>query len=296
MHDTDRDVFEELVRLRGAGVALALATLVQCAGSTPQKPGAKMLIREEGTVAGTLGGGCLEAEVVASARAAIRDGAARTLSFDLSEGVGSLVCGGSVQVFVEPLAPRPHLIVLGAGHVGRALSRAARFAGFRVTLVDDREEYASAGRLPDAHEVVCSGFGEAFSRVAVEPGAFVLIATRGHKHDFAAVRAAPGTTARYVGLVGSRTKRELLLAHLSDEGFEPADRSRVVTPAGLEIGSVTPEEIAVSIVAQLIEIRRRHGNARGGSGARGGLLAPDGCGEAQAAVAPGEPSCPEPQP
>jgi xanthine dehydrogenase accessory factor len=290
--DPDRDVFEELVRLRREGAALALATLVQCAGSTPQKPGAKMLIGEAGAVAGTLGGGCLEAEVVAAARAAIGDGVARTLAFDLSEGVGSLVCGGSVQVFVEPLEPRPHLVVLGAGHVGGALARAARFAGFSVTVVDDRPEYASAERLPDAHQVVCSSFEEAFSRAPADRGAFVLVATRGHKHDFAAVRAALRTPARYVGLVGSRTKRELLLAHLADEGFEAADRARVVTPAGLAIGSVTPEEIAVSIVAQLIEIRRRHEDACGGPGARGGSLAPDGCGADQAAAAPRRPSCP----
>lgn len=290
MHDADRDMFEEIVRLRRDGVPLALATLVQCRGSTPQKPGAKLLICEEGPVAGTLGGGCLEAEVVSNARAALRDGVARTLAFDLSEGVGSLVCGGNVLVFVEPLAPRPRLIILGAGHVGRALSHAARFAGFRVTVVDDREEYADRARLPDAHDVVCAGFGEAFSSLTVDYGTFVLIATRGHKHDFTAARAALRTPARYVGLVGSRTKRDLLLEHLAEEGFEPEERARVVTPAGLSIDSVTPEEIAVSIVAQMIGIRREHGNAPGGPAACGGVIAQNGSGEAQATSAARRPA------
>jgi xanthine dehydrogenase accessory factor len=276
VRETDRDIFEEIVRLRRQGVALALATLVQCEGSTPQKPGAKLLVPEEGPLVGTLGGGCLEAEVVQNARAALLDGVARTLAFDLSEGVGSLVCGGRALVFVEPLAPRPRLIILGAGHVGRALAQAGRFAGFRVTVVDDRREYADPQRLPEAHEVVCGGFGEALAGLGVDRSAFVLVATRGHQHDFTAVRAALQTPARYVGLVGSRTKKELLLRHLLEEGFEPEQCARVSTPAGLAIGSVTPEEIAVSIVAQMIRIRRVNGIAPGGSAPGGGILAPDG--------------------
>ncbi|HEY6000044.1 MAG TPA: XdhC/CoxI family protein [bacterium] len=276
MRENDRDIFEEIVRLRRDGTPVALATLVQCQGSTPQKPGAKLLVPEEGPLVGTLGGGCLEADVVRSARAALLDGVPRTISFDLSEGVGSLVCGGAVTVFVEPLAPRPRLIVLGAGHVGRALAQAARFAGFRVTIVDDRPEYASPARVPDAHEVVCGGFAESVEKLGVDRGAFILVATRGHQHDFTAVRAALRTPARYVGLVGSRTKKELLLRHLLEEGFEPEQCARVATPAGVAIGSVTPEEIAVSIVAQLIRIRRGHGIAPGGAAPGGGILAPDG--------------------
>lgn len=272
----DRDVLEEALRLRRAGVPVAVATLVQCLGSTPQKPGAKVLVSEEGLLAGTLGGGCLEAEVVAAARATLAEGRPRTLSFDLSEGVGSLVCGGSVLVFVEPLAARPRLVILGAGHVGRAAARAARFAGFRVAVADDRPEYADPARLPDAAEVVCGAFGEVLASLAVGAGDYVLVATRGHKHDFTAVRSALQTPARWVGLVGSRTKRALLFEQLGQEGFGPEQLARVVTPAGLPIGSVSPEEIAVSIVAQLIGIRRCHADATGGAAAGGGLVAADG--------------------
>jgi xanthine dehydrogenase accessory factor len=280
----ERDLFEEIVRLRAEGVPLALATLVQCDGSTPQRPGAKMLVREEGRVAGTLGGGCVEAEVIAVAREVMRGRAARTVSFSLTEAAGGLVCGGSVLVFVEPLAPPPRLVVLGAGHVGRALAQAARFAGFRVTVVDDRPEYADPARVPDAHEVVVGGFGEVFSGLVVGEDSCIVVATRGHKQDFTAVRAALGTPARYIGLVGSRRKRGLLHEHLAAEGFGPEQRDRVVTPAGVPIGAVSPEEIAVSIVAQMIAVRRDHGAATGGPAPRGGGIAEDGGGDAQAAA------------
>jgi xanthine dehydrogenase accessory factor len=278
------DLFTEIVRLRAEGVPLALATIVQCDGSTPQRPGAKLLVREAGPVAGTLGGGCMEAEVIAVARQVLREGTARTVGFNLDERAGGLVCGGSVQVFVEPLVPQPRLVILGAGHVGRALARAAQLAGFSVTVADDRPEYADAARLPEASEVVVGPFGEVFAQLSVGADAYIVVVTRGHKHDFTAVRGALGTPARYIGLVGSRTKRELLLEHLAEEGFGPEQRSRVITPAGLAIGAVAPEEIAVSIVAQLIQIRRGHGTAPGGRGACCGDIAADGQREAQAAA------------
>jgi xanthine dehydrogenase accessory factor len=277
-------VFEELVRARSQGRKAALALIVQCAGSSPQKEGAKMLVRADGTLVGTLGGGCLEEEVRLVCLAAMEEGTARTISVGLTEHEGGMVCGGRVLVYIEPVLPAPRLVVLGAGHVGRALSQAAARAGFRVTVIDDRAEHAAPERLPDAERILVGDFAAMLEGAGVDDAAFVLVATRGHLHDFDAVAAALRTPARYVGLVGSRRKRRLLFEELGRRGFDAAACARVVTPAGLPIGSVTPEEIAVSIVAQMIEVRRAHERRDRGAAPRGGALAADGCGAAQAAA------------
>ena len=212
-----------------------------------------MLVRDDGSIAGTLGGGCLEAEVVQASLIAIKNGLPATMPFRLTENQGGLVCGGKVLVYIEPILPDTALIILGAGHVGRALATAARFIGFGVTVVDNREEYANRENIPDAHEIVVDDFGRALSHVAVSNAAFIVIATRGHNHDLEALKAALRTDARYIGLLGSKRKKALLLNTLKKEGFSKTDIARVITPVGLPIGSVTPEEIAISITAQMIE-------------------------------------------
>ncbi len=250
------EIYEELLRLKKEGRASALATIVQCIGSSPQKEGAKMLVRDDGSIVGTMGGGCLEAEVIQASAMTIRDGSPRTIPFELTERHGGLVCGGKVLVYIEPVIPEPRLIIMGAGHVGRALAAAGKFAGFRTTVADDRDEYANRENIPDADEIVVQGFGDMFSRIFADEGAYIVIATRGHNHDLDALKAALGTKAKYIGLLGSRRKRALLFKTLGEAGFSKEDIGRVFTPVGLPIGSVTPEEIAISIMAQIIQKRR----------------------------------------
>ncbi|MGE5299750.1 MAG: XdhC family protein [Acidobacteriota bacterium] len=250
------EIYEEVLRLKKEGRASALATIVQCIGSSPQKEGAKMLVRDDGSIVGTMGGGCLEAEVIQASVMTIRDGSPRTVPFELTERHGGLVCGGKVLVYIEPVIPEPRLIILGAGHVGRALAGVAKFAGFRTTVADDREEYANMENIPDANEIVVHGFVDMFSRIFVDENAYIVIATRGHNHDLDALIAALGTKAKYIGLLGSRRKRALLFKTLREAGFSQVDIERIVTPVGLAIGSVTPEEIAISIMAQIIQKRR----------------------------------------
>ena len=277
------DIFEEIVRLKKLGRPSALATIVECRGSSPQKQGAKMLVRDDGTLLGTLGGGCIEADVVVYARMAMHDGQPRTVPFELNEKEGGLVCGGSVTVYIEPVLADPRLIILGAGHVGKALAKLARIAGFQVIVADDREQFANRDNMPDAHELVVSGFPGVFSRIAVDRGTYLVIATRGHNHDFEAVQAALRTPAGYVGLLGSRRKKGILINTLKAAGFRQEDIRRVIIPVGLPIGSVTPEEIAVSIMAQIIQHRREHAPRRLGGPACGGLVAEDGPAEAASA-------------
>ena len=256
-------IFEEALRLKRLNRASSIATIVECRGSSPQKQGAKMLVRDDGTLLGTLGGGCLEADVVQAAIMTMKDGHPLTLPFELTEREGGLVCGGSVLVYIEPILLEPRLIILGAGHVGKTLTRLARFTGFRVTVIDDRKEFANQENLPDATDLMVTDFERAFEGLAVGKDTFIVVATRGHNHDLDAVKAALGTDAGYIGLLGSRRKKGLLFRSLAESGFSQTDIGRVVIPVGIEIGSVTPEEIAVSIMAQIIQRRREHGAARG---------------------------------
>ena len=272
-------IYEEAVRLKHLGRISAIATIVECKGSSPQKQGAKMLVRDDGSLMGTLGGGCLEADVVQAARMAMKDGRPMTLPFELTEQEGGLVCGGTVLVYIEPLLLEPLLVILGAGHVGKTLSKLARFTGFRVTVADDRAEYANRENIPDASDVMVCDFTRALDQIRVEKDTFIVVATRGHNHDLDAVRSALRTDAGYIGLLGSRRKKGLVFNALKESGFSPEDSARVIIPVGLPIGSVTPEEIAVSIMAQIVQKRRAHGAARLSPAACSRLVPQDGTGQ-----------------
>jgi xanthine dehydrogenase accessory factor len=269
-------IFEEVLRLKRQGRTSAIATIVECRGSSPQKQGAKMLVRDDGSIMGTLGGGCLEAEVVQAAFMAMQDGQPLTLPFELTEREGGLVCGGKVLVYIEPVLLEPHLVILGAGHVGKTLSKLARFSGFRVTVVDDRQEFANRENIPDADELMVKDFEQAFENLPIAKDSYIVIATRGHNHDLDAVKAALRTEANYVGLLGSKRKKALLHKALKESGFLQEDIGRVIIPVGIEIGSVTPEEIAVSIMAQIIQRRRDHGASGVGRSSCSRLFHEDG--------------------
>jgi len=252
---TDLELYEEIVRLTRQGETFALATVVAHGGSSPRKSGAKMLVRSDGSALGSVGGGRVEQETVEAARAVLANGEPRTLEFILTEEHG-YACGGSMSVFVEPQGLRPLLVMFGAGHVGRAVTALVHGCGFRVTVVDERPECAASALLPGADQIVCAPVNDAFSRLNLGSDCFVVIATPGHLHDFDAVRGCLATEAGFIGLLGSRRKREVLLKTLEEEGYGDAQRERVITPVGLDIAAQTPEEIAVSIVAQLISLRR----------------------------------------
>ncbi len=279
---TDLEIYEEAVRLLRSGTPFSLATVTACGGSSPRKAGARMLVYGDGATLGSVGGGRVEQETVAAAQAALRDGSPRTLPFRLTEENG-FACGGSMEVYVEPHGGMPRLVMFGAGHVGKAVSALAATCGFRVTVVDERPECTGRDQFPFAHEIVCATVADAFPRLSVDRDTSVVIATPGHLHDFEAVRGALKTDARFIGLVGSRRKRELLLTTLEGEGVGALQCERIVTPVGLDIGAETPEEIAVSIVGQLIRERRMHG-AHHGDPAGGRPVEADG--ELQAAPPP----------
>ncbi len=237
----------------------ALVTVVRTGGSTPQRVGAKMLVHADGRIVGTIGGGCYESDAAGKARLVIDSGQPQFLHYELTDdvaGESGLICGGRMDVFVEPITSAPELFIAGAGHVGFHVARFATAVGFRVHVVDDRAAFANAERFPEAAEVVVDDIADWLGRTALPRESHVVVVTRGHRHDLDALRALLPAELAYLGLIGSRAKIARLFDALLAEGA-PADAlRRVHAPIGLDIGAVTPEEIAVSIVAELIAARR----------------------------------------
>jgi len=255
------DVFEEIAEMRDRGERGALCTVISTTGSTPGKETMRMLVRESGAVSGSVGGGCVEADVVAAAREVLETEAPRRLTFKLTEeatGQTGLLCGGVIEIFVEPITA-PHAILFGGGHVSRSLCAIAADAGWRVTVVDDRPAFVTAERFPAAQRRVAGESFEAIFRdLRVPASAACVVVTRGHAMDQECLDFALHTDASYVGLIGSKVKVRGILARLRDAGrLEGVDLDRLRAPIGLDIGSATHGEIAVSIVAELVAHRRR---------------------------------------
>ncbi len=253
------DIFAEVARLRQAGRRCALATIVSAQGSVPSYQTAKLLVREDGSMAGTVGGGCVEAQVLAAAREVMETGRPKMLSFELSgDGAAEsgLICGGELEVFVEPVLPQPAAVIFGAGHIARSLSQVAALAGFSTVIVDDRAAFANRERFPEAEAVHAAEYEEVFPRLTTNASSYLIIATRGHKDDLRVLRLALQTPAAYVAMIGSRKKVTELVRELELEGVPPEALERLHAPMGLDIGAVTPEEIAVSVVAEMIAVRR----------------------------------------
>lgn len=331
------DILAQLVSVLEQGTRLAQATILTHEGSTPRSAGSSMLLAEDGPglriVAGTVGGGLVEARVMAAGAQVLADGRRRVESFDLTGELAAgadMICGGRLRVFLErlepgdltlvrelaealalggrrlrltplsggpstlldPAAPEPGeallraalaagqdiaapvalehagaayvlepwagaspLYIFGAGHVSRPTAQVAALLGFRVTVLDDRPEFANPQRFPQAETRVLAGYDSCFAGLCSGPGAFVVIVTRGHVHDAEVLAQALGTRAGYIGMIGSRRKREAVYGRLRGQGFTDSDLARVHCPIGLDIGAETPEEIAVSIAAELVQAR-----------------------------------------
>ena len=238
---------------------MALVTVVRARGSTPQRVGAKMLVFADGRTIGTIGGGCYENDAFWKAREALASGKSSVQHYELNDDFAQengLVCGGQMDVHIDPLEPTAHLYVVGAGHVAFHLGRMAAEAGFRVHVVDDREKFASRERFPSADEVLVEPIPEWLHRVELPATAYVVVVTRGHVHDLEAMRALAARDLKYLGLIGSRAKVRRIYDFLIEEGLPPECLDRVHAPIGLDIGAVAPAEIAVSILAELIAARR----------------------------------------
>lgn len=254
--NTIYEAIAEAVRQREA---VALATIVQTHGSTPRQVGTKMLICPDGTSMGTVGGGVLEAAIVEAAQEALAERKSRLVHYGLradqhEQDLG--VCGGDLDVFIDVIAPQLTLLLIGAGHVAIPLAELAHLLGFRTVVFDDRAEYANRDRFPQAEKILVEDFETGLMALDITPNTWVIIATRSHESDAAALRVVVESPAAYVGLLGSRRKVSLIFKALREEGVGEERLARVCAPVGLDLGAETPEEIALSIMAEILMVRR----------------------------------------
>jgi xanthine dehydrogenase accessory factor len=256
----NHEVFAAIGEALSRGEEAALVTIVSSNGSTPQRVGAKMLVYADGRIVGTVGGGCYEHDAIGKARQALETRKPVTVKYDLNDDFAEetgLVCGGQMEVFIEPIEASPAVYIFGAGHVGFYLARMAHDAGFGVHVVDDRAAFANAERFPFAAAVVVDDIPDWLAKTAIPPTAYAVVVTRGHRNDLDALRALAPRELRYLGLIGSRAKVARLYEQLLGEGGVTPERlARIHGPIGLDLGAVTPQEIAVSITAELIAVRR----------------------------------------
>ena len=253
------DVLAALTRALERGEMAALVTIVAAHGSTPQRVGAKMLVFPDGRTVGTIGGGCYENDAFWKAREALKTRRARVVHYELSDDLAEesgLICGGQMDVFIEPIEPAPRLYIIGAGHVGYQLGQIAPTVGFRLHVVDDRQKFANHERFAAADEVVVEDVAGWVRTAAIPESAFVVVLTRGHRQDFDVLRGLADKVLRYVGLIGSRAKVARLTDALIADGVSTDWLRQLHAPIGFDIGAISPEEIAVAILAELIAVRR----------------------------------------
>lgn len=250
----DAGIFAEAARLARSGMRFALAGIVDARGSTPRSR-ARMLVRGDASALGTIGGGIVESKVIADAMDCMRLSKSRLIRYDLDSLTGNdsvgMLCGGSMEVFIDVVPARKKLVIVGAGHVGQALAKLADFAGFGVVLVDERKDMANAERFPMAESIYCDeNLGIALEKLPVDAEASVVIAT--HADDETALRALIAKPWNYIGMMGSRRKVKAIMEKLKGEGLAQDLLSKVRAPIGLDIEAETPEEIAVSIIAEIL--------------------------------------------
>ena len=252
------DVFNKLAELRSQNISAALVTVIATKGSTPREAGSKMLISSNGTVYGTVGGSAVEAMMIERAKQSIKSGKFFKEWHDLDDRAKDdtgMICGGKMEFFVEPVGVQAHLIIFGGGHVALPLARLAAQTGFCYTIVEDRPEFAGEDRFPDAKEIIMAGAEEIDEKVEICESDFVAIVTRSHEIDYQALKVVLSQPLTYLGLIASKIKKKQVFEQLLNEGFDQTVVDKIHSPIGLDIAAQTPEEIAVSIVAELIAVK-----------------------------------------
>jgi len=250
----EAQIYSEILRCIESGEEAALLTVIAANGSTPRKEGAKMLLWADGKTVGTIGGGKVESLALEEAKEVLRSGKSRILKYDLKEtGIGSM-CGGEMEIFVEPVQKAPPIYIFGAGHVGLPLSKIAKILGMRVNIVDDRPEFATRERFPDADRMWVGNWEKTLNELPLDERSIVVIATYSHEVDMEILRSCVMKNVAYLGMIGSKRKVEKIFEALQKEGI-PEERLKIVhAPIGVSIDAETPAEIAISILAEIISV------------------------------------------
>ncbi len=253
------DIFEEIVAARKSNQPVVLATVIQSLGSAPREEGARMLVRPDGSIAGTIGGGAVEQKIIEEALQLMKGGASKLITYELKD-IG-MQCGGGMSVFIEPLVPAPQLLIFGAGHIGACLAQIGKMLEFSVTVVDNRPEFANADRLPWADTIIAEEYAAAIERLVFNARTYVVILTHKHAHDYEVLEKCLNKTWCYLGMIGSRAKVAKVFDQLRAKGVADEIIAKIHSPVGIKIGANTPAEIAISILAEIIQVRSSAGAA-----------------------------------
>lgn len=251
-------IYARLAQLEKEGKSFALATIIQTRGSVPRHEGTKMIIFPDGSYEGTIGGGEVESIIIREAQEALSDGKTKLLHYNFNdpERGDPGVCGGEMDVYVEPIRVKPTLLIFGMGHVGQAIAHLGSWLGFRVVAADDRPDYVSEDIAPSADQWIHCELVDLPTHVKINDQTFIILTTRGVPVDVAGLPALLQSSAAYIGVIGSRRRWETTAGQLQELGVTKEDILRVTSPMGLEINAETPEEIALSILAEIIMIHR----------------------------------------
>ena len=256
------DIFARIAELQAAGRSVALATVVRTSGSVPRHEGTRMLIYPDGQIEGTVGGGDFESRVIQAALEILNGGTPKTLHYefrDIEQGDAG-VCGGEMEVFVEAVRPSPTVVVVGGGHVGSSVAHLANWLGFHVVVSDDRPEFVTPETVPNADEYILAPLAELADKINITSETYIMLTTRGVPVDVEGLPSLLDSEAGFIGVIGSKRRWDTCAKQLAEQGIPQEKIDRVVSPMGLELNAETPEEIAVSMLAEIIMLRR------GGSG------------------------------
>ncbi len=235
------------------GQSYAFATIIESTPKgTPRKAGAKMIVLADGSVVGTIGGGRNEKATIEACQKALKAGKPNIVTFNYFGGEGKSVCGGQIKVFVEPFAGKKHFVICGAGHIGLPLSVLGKMLNFKVTIIDNRKELANKERFPHVDEILCGNHTQILGKLTINEDTFIMIVTQGNEYDYECLKAVISAKARYIGVISSKAKRIKFFRRLKDAGISEELLNRIKIPAGLDVGAMTPEEIALSIATEIV--------------------------------------------
>ena len=255
------EILKEALARINKGETITLITIVETKGSTPREVGAKMVVGKDGLIAGTIGGGITEAKVIEEAKQAMKEGKGRFLVYHLTKEAAALdegaICGGDMKIFIDVLQPKEEVLIFGAGHIAVYVSKLAKTVGFKVTIIDDRKEFANQDKFPEADEIIAEETEKALTHLKVTPSTYIIILTRGHLKDEEVLGSVIRSNATYIGMIGSRKKNATVFQHLEEQGISQDELAKVHAPIGIGINAQTPEEIAISIIAEIIQVRRK---------------------------------------
>lgn len=255
------EILKEALGRINKGETIALATIVETKGSTPREVGAKMAVGKDGLITGTIGGGITEAKVIEEVKQALKEGQGKILTYHLTKEQAALdegaICGGDMKVFIDVLQPKEEMLIFGAGHIAVYVSRLAKMVGFKVTIIDDRKEFANQDRFPEADEIITEDTEKSLTHLNITPSSYIIVLTRGHLKDEEVLASVVKSNAAYIGMIGSRKKNTTVFQHLEEQGISARELKKVHAPIGIDIKAQTPEEIAVSIIAEIIQVRRK---------------------------------------